>query len=144
MFTISADLGLVVYMARWICRPALVRVIGGNWRWSVDDFIMCLAPPPCWKSSNRAPSGTPNGAISAGAAISNQGLNGGSAKILLAPSLNGGSRHNKPSLTISNHLVPFLLSYWTVSSYCIGSNFQVFEYILSKIKKVTFFRKKEY
>ena len=51
------------------------------------------------------------GAISAGAAISNQGLNGGSAKILLAPSLNGGSRHNKPSLTISNHLVPFLLSY---------------------------------
>ena len=91
-----------------------VRISWSNWWqlacWSVDDFITDYAPP---HFGNRPMASAPSplmGIISAGAAISNQGPNRGSAKILLAPSTNGGSRHNKPLPTISNHLVPFLLS----------------------------------
>ena len=55
--------------------------------WSVDDFITGPSPSPYWKSSNGKPTGTPNGgSFRRGPAISNQGLNRGSAKIVLAPS----------------------------------------------------------
>ena len=100
--------------------------------WSVDDFITGLSPSPYWISANRKPTGTPNGgSFRRGPAISNQGLNRGSAKIVLAPSqqtAGRGSADRWPAgcmplgrtalgrksadsyvPTISNHLVPFLL-----------------------------------
>ena len=80
--------------------------------WSVDDFITGPSPSPYWISANGKPTGTPNGgSFRRGPAISNQGLNRGSAKIVLAPSqTNGGSRLSGP---LAGRLP-------TVGPYCIG------------------------